>query len=299
MHDPDTLSRQGDTLKALLLKWLPGQTRWETPIPGLAFTRYDEETAATGCFYNPMIALVVQGYKRSMIGDHEANYGRNHCVVVGVDMPGVFHVTEASPNRPFLSLSIKLNRRIISQLISEMPTIVSENADTLAPVVVSEAGGDLLDAFIRLVKLLDTPERIAILAPLILREIHFYLLNGNQGACLRLFNTHGTQASQIAQAVSWIQEQYASPLRMEELARQVNMAPSTFNRHFKKVTSLSPLQFQKRLRLYEAERLMLLEGKDAGTAAHMVGYESISQFTREYRRLFGSSPRKDMAQKRA
>lgn len=288
-----------ETLKASLLKWLPVPSRLETDIKGLALTRYDEKVSAIRCFYNPMVALVVQGFKRSMIGDHEANYGELHCVTVGIDMPGVFHITDASPQAPFLSLSVKLDRRIITQLITEAPSVVTAQEGEVPSVIVDEAGKELLQAFFRLVELLDTPSRIPVLAPMIIREIHYYLLCGSQGKCLRLFNTNGTQANQIAQAISWLRENYTSPLRMEELARYVNMAPSTFNRHFKEVTSLSPLQFQKRLRLYEAERLMLLEGKDAGTAALMVGYESGSQFNREYKRQFGAPPRKDIAKKRS
>ena len=299
MSEPIHLPELNDSLKEKLLKWLPEQSRLETPIPGLALTRHDENTSAIRCFYTPMIALVVQGFKRSMIGDHEANYGELHCVTVGIDMPGVFHITDASPQAPFLSLSVKLDRRIITQLITEVPSIVTAQEGEVTPIVVDEAGKDLLQVFSRLVELLDTPSRIPVLAPMIIREIPYYLLCGSQGKCLRLFNTNGTQANQIAQAISWLRENYTSPLRMEELARYVNMAPSTFNRHFKEVTSLSPLQFQKRLRLYEAERLMLLEGKDAGTAALMVGYESGSQFNREYKRQFGAPPRKDIAKKRS
>ena len=298
MSEPIYLPELNDSLKEKLLKWLPEQSRLETPIPGLALTRHDENTSAIRCFYAPMIALVVQGFKRSMIGDHEANYGELHCVTVGIDMPGVFHITDASSQAPFLSLSVKLDRRIITQLITEAPSIVTAQEGEVTPIVVDEASKDLLQAFSRLVELLDTPSRISVLAPMILREIHYYLLCGSQGKCLRLFNTNGTQANQIAQAISLLRENYTSPLRMEELARYVNMAPSTFNRHFKEVTSLSPLQFQKRLRLYEAERLMLIEGKDAGTAALMVGYESGSQFNREYKRQFGAPPRKDVAKKR-
>ena len=299
MSEPIHLPELNDSLKEKLLKWLPEQSRLETPIPGLALTRHDENTSAIRCFYTPMIALVVQGFKRSMIGDHEANYGELHCVTVGIDMPGVFHITDASPQAPFLSLSVKLDRRIITQLITEVTSIVTAQEGEVTPIVVDEAGKDLLQVFSRLVELLDTPSRIPVLAPMIIREINYYLLCGSQGKCLRLFNTNGTQANQIAQAISWLRENYTSPLRMEELARYVNMAPSTFNRHFKEVTSLSPLQFQKRLRLYEAERLMLLEGKDAGTAALMVGYESGSQFNREYKRQFGAPPRKDIAKKRS
>lgn len=286
-------------LKAGLLKWLPAPSRLETAIEGLALSRYDEDVSAIRCFYHPMVALVVQGFKRSMIGDHEANYGELHCVTVGIDMPGVFHVTNASPQAPFLSLSVKLDRRIISQLMTEDPSLVTSGEGDWNPVVVDEAGKDLLQAFVRLVELLDTPSRIPVLAPMILREIHYYLLCGNQGRCLRLFSTTGTQANQVAEAISWLRKHYAESLSMEELARRVNMAPSTFNRHFKEVTSLSPLQFQKRLRLYEAERLMLMEGRDAGTAALMVGYESGSQFNREYKRQFGAPPRRDVAKKRS
>ena len=194
---------------------------------------------------------------------------------------------------------MKLDRRIIAQLMAEDPSIVAAGEGDWNPVVVDEAGKELLQAFVRLVELLDTPSRIPVLAPMILREIHYYLLCGSQGRCLRLFSTTGTQANQIAEAISWLREHYADSLNMEDLARRVNMAPSTFNRHFKQVTSLSPLQFQKRLRLYEAERLMLLEGRDAGTAALIVGYESGSQFNREYKRQFGAPPRRDVTQKRS
>ncbi len=293
------VDKRNAILKDKLLKRLPEQSRLESKISGLVLSRYDQETSAKKCFYSPLVALVVQGFKRSMIGNQEANYGEHHCVVVGVDMPGIFHITHASPQNPFLSLSVKLDKHIIAQLMAEMPSIVTPQANPANPVVISKASEELLEAFIRLVDLLDTPSRIPVFAPMIFREIHFHLLAGSQGGCLRLFSTGGTQASRVAQALSWLRENYTRPLHVEDLARQVNMAPSTFNRHFKQVTSLSPLQFQKRLRLYEAERLMLLEGKDASTAAIMVGYESGSQFNREYKRQFGAPPRRDVAQKRS
>ena len=174
MNDTTRAMELADSLREKLLQWLPEPSRRETPVPGLALTRYDEQTR----FYTPMVALVIQGFKRSMIGDHEANYGKNHCVVVGVDMPGVFHVTEASSQAPFLSLSVRLDRRIISRLIAEAPAIVTENAAPPRPIVVSEASEELLEAFRRLVNLLDTPSRIAVLAPLILREIHSTAISG-------------------------------------------------------------------------------------------------------------------------
>lgn len=286
-------------LKEKLLKWLPLPSRTATAIDGLMLTRYDEDIPATCCFYQPLVALVVQGFKRSMIGNEEHNYGEYHSMVVGVDMPGVFHISRASPEHPFLSLSVKLDRYIIAQLLSEMPAAAPvENREPHA-VVVSEVSGEFLGACIRLIDLLDTPDRIPVFAPMILREIHFHLLSGMQGDCLRLFSTSGTQANHIARAITWLREHYIQPFQVDELARQVNMAPSTFHRHFRQVTSFSPLQFQKRLRLYEAERLMLQEGKDATTAALAVGYESVPQFNREYKRQFGAPPRRDVTQKRA
>lgn len=299
MNQSDNIIELNDYLKSSLLRYLPTQSRFETPIRGLALTRYDKNTSAIKCFYNPMVALVIQGFKHSMIGGREANYGKLHCVTVGIDMPGVFHITDASSQAPFLSLSVKLDRQIITQLISEAPSIFTDQTTETSPVVVDKVSSDLMQAFIRLVDLLETPARIPVLAPMILREIHYYLLSGIQGKCLRLFNSNGTQANRIAQAISWLRENYTSSLNMEELADLIHMAPSTFNRHFKKVTNLSPLQFQKRLRLYEAERLMLIEGKNAGTAALMVGYESESQFNREYKRYFGAPPHQDVANKRS
>ncbi|MBQ7248499.1 MAG: AraC family transcriptional regulator [Deltaproteobacteria bacterium] len=288
-------------LCARILELLPEEGRIENRIEGLALTRYDRPSAATVCFYRPMLALVVQGFKHSRIGIEECAYGAGQCVVVGVDMPGVYQIGEASPDSPFLSFSLTLNRYTIANLLEEMPP---NNANTphtpeqARPVVLAPAGPELLAACGRLLGLLTTPEKIAVLAPLVIKEIHFHLLTGAQGDCLRLFCSGGTRAASIAEAISQLRSNYAEPLNMEELAGQVGMSRSTFNRHFRQVTGLSPLQFQKRLRLYEAERLMLFEGHNASSAALAVGYESGSQFTREYKRLFGQPPRRDVTEKR-
>lgn len=284
-------------LREKMLYLLPEAARLESVLPGLTLIRHDGERKAMKCFYHPMAALIVQGVKRSVIGKREVCYGEGQCMVIGVDMPGVFHIMEASAQKPFLSLAVSLDRHVITRIMEEMPSLAEMRETTAAPISVAEAGADLLDAFIRLVDLLDTPSRIPLLAPLILREIHFLLLEGSPGACLRLFHSGATQAGRIARAVSRLREKYAEPLHIEELARQANMAPSTFHRHFRQVTGMSPLQFQKRLRLYEAERLMLVDGLDAGVAALKVGYESGSQFSREYRRQFGEPPRRDVTRK--
>jgi AraC-like DNA-binding protein len=233
-----------------------------------------------------------------MIGNREYSYGGGSCMVVGVDMPGVYHITKAQADRPFLSVSIKLDKYVITRLLAEAPQCAEKNGSSPGAVVVAEVRDEILDAFLHLVRLLDNPTNIPVLAPMIIREIHFYLLAGPLGDCLRMANTIGTQANQIARSVNWLRTHYAEPLRIESLARRANMAPSTFHRHFQQVTTLSPVQFQKCLRLCEAERLMLLEGKNAAATALEVGYESGSQFNREYKRLFGSPPRQDVNKKR-
>ena len=290
-------------LKKELLKWLPEQSRIPAAVNTMMLTRHDKISKAESCFYQPMIAVVVQGRKRAMIGNKEYAYGEGFCMVVGVDMPGVYHITKAQAEEPFLSVSLKLDSHIITRLLAEAPQLAGKGgADTRAgspgAVVVAGVTDELLDAFLRLMKLLDTPAYIPVLAPMIIREIHFYVLASPLGDCLRMANTIGTQANQIALSVNWLREHYAESLTVEDLAGLVSMAPSTFHRHFQQVTTMSPLQFQKRLRLYEAERLMVLEGKNAGTAALEVGYESGSQFNREYKRLFGSPPLQDVAKKR-
>ena len=299
--DKDTqnsLIATNEQLKERLLRWLPQPGRVTTSIPGLFLSRRDVTNQAESCFYSPTVGIVVQGFKRSVIGNEEYQYGEGYCMMAGVDMPSVNHITVASPEKPFLALSIKLDRYLVTQLATEVPPNPKGNPGSYNGVVVSEVTFDILDAFLRLVGLLDTPERIPILAPMIIKEIHYGLLIGPQGGCLRLVSTLGTQTNQIAQAISWLRENYREVLQIEKLASQVNMAESTFHRHFRKVTGLSPLQFQKRLRLYEAQRLMLVEDKDAATAALHVGYESTTQFNREYKRQFGEPPHRDVSRMR-
>lgn len=300
MDDNDVrLVQTNDLLKEKILKWLPQQDRISTAIDGLMLTRRDEPSSPESCFYQPTVAVLVQGAKRSIIGKEQYSYGKHFCMAVGVDMPGVFHITEASPVEPFISMSIKLDRYLITQLLPDVPPETKLANKSPRAVVVSKVSNEILDAFLRLIELLDTPAKIPVLAPMIIREIHYHLLTGVQGDCLRMVSTVGSQAFQIGQAINWLRENFTKALHVDDLAKQVNMSPSTFHRHFRQMTTFSPLQFQKQLRLYEAERLMLLEGKDAQTAALAVGYESSTQFNREYKRQFGESPYRDVLNKRA
>jgi AraC-like DNA-binding protein len=284
------LRQTNKLLKEKLLQKLPEQGSIPTAIEGLQLSRRDVINKRENCFYRPMIAVVVQGSKRAVIGDEEYQYGEGSYMVVRVDMPSVIHMTEASPEKPFLSLSITLDRFIITQLAAEFPSAPVADNTPRKGVAIAELTPEMIDAFLRLVNLLEKPERIPALAPLIIREIHYHALCEPMGEGLGLF----IQSSQIAEAVSWLRQNYQKPLRIVTLAKQVHMAEATFNRHFRMVTNLSPLQFQKRLRLYEAQRLMLTENNSAETAAFAVGYESPAQFSREYKRQFGEPPHRDI-----
>ena len=233
-----------------------------------------------------------------MLGSEEYCYGENQCLVAGVDMPSSFYVTDASPERPFLALCLDLDKYLITRLAAEVPPPCATGACSYKGLSVADVDPDILHAFLRLIELLEKPEQIPILGPLIVREIHYRLLIGPQGEFLRRLNTLGTQSNQIAQAITWLRDNYREPLQVDKLAQKVNMATSTFHRHFKEVTTLSPLQFHKRLRLYEAKRLMLTESKDASSASLAVGYESPTQFNREYKRLFGEPPHRDVMRMR-
>lgn len=296
----DRLEQTNYYLKQKIIQRLPHPSRESTAIPGLMLSRYDHDKPPESCFYRPMIALVVQGFKRSMIGNEEFNYGKNHYMVVSVDLPGVYHIVNATPEEPFISISITLDKHIISQLMTEMPIKTAFPKDKLpSQVVVSSVSLPIINAFLRLVDLLDEPDNIKILAPMIIKEIHYYLLSSPLGESLQLVHSTGNKINQISTAIDWLRNNYAQSLDTEQLAKFVNMSSSTFHRHFRQVTTFSPLQFQKQLRLYEAERLMLVEGKDVKTVAFQVGYESPSQFSREYKRLFGEAPHRDMLKKRS
>lgn len=292
------LLRINDRIKEILLDHMPCPGTYDSTITGLTLCRLDACHLTTTCLGKPSASIIVQGEKIAMLGDQEIHYGEGQCLVTGVDMPNAFRVLQASHEHPFLAMSLELDRSLTGQVVKEL-------RDTLPPMSCPDSGvslgtssPDLLDAFLRLARLLDTPERIPILAPLLTREIHYLLLIGPQGAGLRQLNTHGSQAHSIARATDWLRENYRKPLLVSELARQVNMGTSTFHRHFKAVTGMSPLQYHKRLRLYEAQRLMLAGEMDAGSAGLAVGYESTAQFNREYKRLFGEPPLRDLKRMR-
>ena len=297
-NDRACLARANYLLKEKLLRWLPEPGRYPTAIEGLMISRRHDAKELENCIYKPLVAVVVQGSKRSVIGSEEYRYGENSCLVIGVDIPSANHVLAASPEHPFLAVTLDLNKYLITQLAAEIPPASRPGSNSCKGMAVAEVDPDVLDAFLRLVELLEKPKQIPVLAPMIIREIHYRLLIRPQGERLRMVNTLGTQSNQIARSITWLRGNFKESLQVDELAKKVNMATSTFHRHFRQVTTISPLQFQKYLRLFEAQRLMLVENEDAARAALAVGYESPTQFNREYKRQFGEPPHRHVSQLR-
>lgn len=281
-------------LQSALLRYMPEAGKYPTAVPGLLFARYDQPTYLKNSFYKPLLGVILAGSKLSRVGSEEYRYGVNQCLIVGVDVPSAYYITDAAPEKPYLGISIELDKPLLLQLVKELQPLEPGPDDCCKGVSVADVDPDVLDAFLRLTELLDHPAQISILAPMIVREIHYRMLTGPQGRFLRMSNTLGTPVGQIAQAVAWMRGHYQEQLNVAQLAQQVNMATSTFHHHFKIVTTLSPLQFHKRLRLHEARRLMLEEQETAGSACLAVGYESQAQFTREYKQVFGVTPSSDV-----
>jgi AraC-like DNA-binding protein len=281
-------------LKAELLKFIDKPGSFPTIIDGVFISCKNEKNGSEQCFYSPFIGIILQGKKKSIIGGKEYLFGEGDCFSVGMDLPAITEIIEANEDVPLLAMHIDFDRYLFSQFEAEMPVSPKVKDDSRQGAAVYKASNELLDAFLRLVRLLDRPERIPILAPMIIKEIHYLVFSEPQGKCLRLCSTPGTSNASIAEAIVWLKQNYRSPLRVEELARGVNMSSPTLHRRFREVTSFSPVQFQKLMRLSEARRLLLAEGKDANTAAMEVGYESVTQFNREYKRHFGEPPKRDV-----
>jgi AraC-like DNA-binding protein len=266
----------------------------ETAISGLLLYQHAEPTQPRNAMYEPCICLVAQGAKRAMLGDDTFVYDMRHYLIASVYLPTMVQIFEASQDKPCLGLVLKLDQREISQLMVDGNLPQPRAQQSSRGMVIGEVTLPLLNAVQRLLDLLDAPADIPILAPIIKREIFYRLLTGDQGARLRQLASTENQSHQIAQAIQWLKNNFTGPLRIDDLATQVNMSASTLHHHFRAVTAMSPLQYQKWLRLNEARRLMLTENQDATTAAFRVGYESPSQFSREYSRLFGASPSRDI-----
>jgi AraC-like DNA-binding protein len=283
-----------EALRKSIARWTDKGDQPVTAIPDLSLYRRDEPTDPMSIMYEPRICVIAQGAKRVLLGDDTYVYDEHHFLIASVDLPTVVQIIKASREKPYLGLVLKLNQREISQLMVDSNLPLPRPQQSSRGMATGEVSLPLLNAFQRLIDLLGEPKDIPILAPVIQREIVYRLLVGDQGVRLRQIASAGSQSQQIARAIDWLKDNFTRPLRIDELATQVNMSTSTFHHHFRALTAMSPLQYQKWLRLYEARRLMLTEHQDAATAGFQVGYESPSQFSREYSRLFGAPPLRDI-----
>ena len=245
-------------LKDILMRHLPAPEIRPSPIDGLVLVRREDSPAPDRCFERPLVSVIVQGSKRSLIGSQEFVFRRGQFLVSGIDMPSSSSFFDTAPGQPFLSLFFYLDRQILTDLMLRMRPAGKTPQEDGPGVAVADAEPEFLEAVLRLAELLDKPEQIAIRAPMILQELHYLLLIGPLGHVLRGLYAQGSQNSQVLQAVSILRRDLGAPVRMESLARQVGMSLSTLHRHFKTVTGLSPLQYLKQLRLHEAQRLMLM-----------------------------------------
>jgi len=266
-----------------------------TGIYGLSLFRRTEPTEPITGLYEPSICLVAQGAKRVSLGEDTFVYNPHHYLLTSVHLPTMVQVIEASEEKPYLGLRLTFDMRVVAQLMADSQLPAPRSQQSSRGMATGVVTPELVNAFLRLINLLDEEQDIPILAPVIEREIIYRLLTGDQGTRLRQIAAAGSQSQQIARAIDWLKSNFAEQLRIEELAATANMSTSTFHHHFRSMTALSPLQYQKQLRLQEARRLMLSDRLDAATAAFQVGYESPSQFSREYSRQFGAPPLRDIS----
>ena len=262
-----------------------------TAIPGLVTIRADHPGALQYAISRPLVALVVQGSKRVTTGHQSFDFTAGDSMLIAADVPTVSQVTAADQGRPYYSLVLDLDPAVVESLVVEMGTAPP---DPQAAIRIDRTEAEVADAALRLMRLLERPAAVPVLQAPLVREMHYWLLAGRHGPSIRRLGMATGHARRIGRAVAAIRAGVADPLQVEHLADLAGLSVSAFNQHFRAVTSLSPLQFQKQLRLVEARRMMLAEGASASTAAYAVGYASVPQFTREYGRLFGAPPVRDI-----
>ena len=262
----------------------------QTPIPGLSTVRATEPSGLLHAIAQPLVCLVLQGSKQVAMGARTFEFSAGESLLITADVPTVSQITRASAAAPYLSIALELSLPVIADLSAQMGVVPRGDH---APVHVDPTDAEVADVALRLMRLLERPEAVPLLHASLVRELHYWLLAGRHGAAIRRLGWPGSHAQRVARAVAVLRADFAQPLPVESLAALAGMSPSSFHQHYRAVTSLSPLQFQKQLRLIEARRLMLSEGASASSAAFAVGYESVPQFTREYGRLFGLPPVRD------
>jgi len=277
------------------IAWFIGPSeRLITEVPGMLLVRRTAPSAPCSGTYTPSVIVVAQGSKRVDLGQTTFTYNQSRFLLTSIDLPIVSQIVEASEAKPLLALALKIEMTVVRELLSREEVHVRELSSDMPAMVTGEITAELLSACCRLVDLLASPQDIPFLSGLIQREIIYRLLCGPEGARLRAIATSGDQSHRTARAISWIRDNYAKPVRVGDLAEIAAMGVSTLHHHFRVLTHMSPLQYQKQLRLQAARGRMLLDSLDASTVAFEVGYESVSQFNREYKRFFGQPPMRDV-----
>ena len=267
-------------------------------LPGFFLARSSRPSQSLNTVYQPAFCLIAQGRKRALLGEEVFRYDPGHYLLFTVDLPLIFQIEKATPDEPYLGLRLDLDPSLVASVLMEADIKIKKGDASAKAMDVHSIDANLLDAVVRLVRLADEPESSNVLAPLIVKEIIYRLLVGGQGARLgHLLPSGDTQ--RISRAIGHLREHFDEPLKIDDFARQLGMSVSGFHHHFKSVTAMSPLQFQKQIRLQEARRLMLGEDLDAASAGFRVGYEDPSYFSRDYKKLFGSPPQRDMAKLRS
>lgn len=285
-------------LAGLVSQIVRSDSDYVTAIAGLSLYRRKSATVPMHCLYGLGIGVTLQGCKRVMVGEEVLTYAPGQSMVTSVDMPVISHVTEASVGKPFLGMMLTFDSAMVVQVAERMRLSQRLKDDGFRPVTVHALDAGVLDALARLVGLLGEPQLLETLAPLIKEELIARLLNGVHGPQLLHVVTVGSPRQHIARTLAWLKLNFRQALRMDDLAANAHMSPSTFRQHFRAVTGMSPLQYQKQLRLQAARQLMLSQNVDASRAGGLVGYESSSQFSREYSRLFGAPPQRDIRRMR-
>lgn len=277
----------------IIARHTPQSGVFETAVPGVSLIRADAPGMPMPTVYEPSLCIIAQGAKTVSLGERRLHYDPAQCLVASVDLALIGQVTAAAPDRPYLCCKIDLDQSVLADLMVADGTAMPPGDPP--PLAVHPIGADLLDAVSRLLRLLDRPASIAALAPLVEREILYHLLNGPQGPMLRHAASGDSHLGQVSRAIGWIRRHAHEQLRVCDVASAARMSVSSLHHHFKRITGLTPLQFQKQLRLQKARQMMIAEGVGAGSAGFAVGYDSPSQFSREYRRLFGAPPRADVS----
>jgi AraC-like DNA-binding protein len=291
----DEITRQQQELAHLINRHTPSVGTHHTAISSLKFNRSHGESQPIYSVYDPSLCIVAQGSKLVMLGQESYHYNPASYLVASVNLPITGQIIQATPQSPYLGFQLNFSMEQILDII-EMSNLEWDYKEGSGHgLLVSKTNPSLLDAVLRLVRLLDTAQDIPVLAPLVIREILYRILQDEQGgASVRQFAVAGSHAHRIAKVISLINRDFAKPLRIDELAKAASMSPSSLHFHFKEVTAMSPLQYQKQVRLQEARRLLLLDIPEAANAGFQVGYESPSQFSREYVRMFGLPPLSDI-----